>query len=1135
MHITVYCPHCQSRYQLDPALRGKRMRCPNNLCRLVFEVREEREGERRVVSPPVQEPQTDLGVLNEDESPPEGERRPDSPPITEPESEKVWDSKWEPPPIRREGQVVESRHDEGKGRLDEGERRGVSPPVPEPTTTKIHEPAGLRRAARLMIIAMFFVLVGVLGVGIYWVKGKGAANEEERFKKAQELYQNQQFDDATVAFQQLLREFPSGKNRPQYDFLVELSAVRGAVYGPRDQPEERADALKNLLQFLEIYKNDPLLKDYHGDIWHTLQRLAAELTTLAEQQQEMRYLVDAKNAWAEASKFAPPAGSRVDEVAKNLQAEFTRVQALLAARTARLELLETLRDLKSQGTALAVRDGRIRADDAGLASDPEVKALLEELVSAHRAKVVFTPAGTGGLPPHRSPADVDDLTSFYMAPRVGRVYSSEGRITDPAVVLALARGVLYALDAARGDVLWVRRVGVDTNVLPLRVPPSVFMPAMVLVVSSDSQSVSAVTTATGKMIWQHRLKGICLGQPVLVDHHLLIPTLAGEVEEIETAGGTWQGSYSLGQPLVLGGVRQPGTSFVVFPADSYSVYVLDVAKRTCAAILYTGHPPGSLRGLPVIWNEGEGHAGWLLLNQASGSDSLQLRPYALPVRETNEKPVAPDIHVRGDSAAPPWFESGRLALATDAGLMALFGIRQKGNRDPLIFRTLNEDYRLESEERARRGRALIVYAAANDYWVVTGGKLHRMESTITLKSGPALSARWPQPLEVGSPLHAGQIHVGANGQATLIIVTQELDKPTCWVKAVAAEDGQVLWQRQLGMVATDPPVAAADTLLCPDARGVFLFSSNQPPAPDGGWHSPGNFYGNASKATGQWACSRGTGFVHLTWGPEPILRLQIIDKREMVSSHSFPLPALPLGTPALGSDFVLVPLANGIICRVPLGASSIANGPEWRGVGVDETQPGYIVALGNNDFAVTDGGRGLTRFHCGDAKVWDRQGRVELPHRIIAAPAVLGNRLLVADASNTVTLLEGESLLAGQRWSFGGKITAGPFVRGGGTAVVVGKNRLVWLEPGKDQPAWAYDFVAPIVGQPEMVEGLLVVADLQGNILGLDPTTGNPVGPGYRLKANEAPTTAPIAFGQGQVFMPLMDGTAVVLPLSKLR
>ncbi len=376
MHITVYCPHCQSRYQLDPTLRGKRMRCPNNLCRMVFEVRE--EGERRGVRPPMPEPQIDLGALTEAQSVAESEA-PESSLRPEPDSEKTWDSKWEPPPIRREDNM--------------GKRRGVTPPVLEPATASVREPAGLRRAARLMIVTMVIVLVGVLGLGIYWVKGKGAANEEERFKKAQELCQNQQFDEAKVAFQHLLRDFPSGKNRPQYDFLVEFSALRAAAYGPRDQPEERADALKNLLQFLNIYRNDPLLKDYHGDVWHTLQRLAGELTTLAEQKQEVHIwpTLNMPGRKRVNSRRRPvPAWTKSRRTCKR---NSRAVQALLAAHAARLELLETLRNFRSQGTARAVRDGRIRADNAHLASDPEVKALLDELVERSSRQSGFHTGG----------------------------------------------------------------------------------------------------------------------------------------------------------------------------------------------------------------------------------------------------------------------------------------------------------------------------------------------------------------------------------------------------------------------------------------------------------------------------------------------------------------------------------------------------------------------------------------------------------------------------------------------------------------------------------------------------------------------------------------------------------------------
>src|SRR5204862_507301 len=105
---------------------------------------------------------------------------------------------------------------------------------------------------------------------------------------------------------------------------------------------------------------------------------------LAEEKQNVSYLMGAKRSWAEARKFTPPAGAKVDEVASTLQTDFARVEAILAAHTARRELLEALRDLKAQGSALAVRDGRNLAKNAGLENDPEVTALLEEIMAAHR-------------------------------------------------------------------------------------------------------------------------------------------------------------------------------------------------------------------------------------------------------------------------------------------------------------------------------------------------------------------------------------------------------------------------------------------------------------------------------------------------------------------------------------------------------------------------------------------------------------------------------------------------------------------------------------------------------------------------------------------------------------------------------
>ena len=47
VHIVVYCPECQSRYQLHADLRGRRMRCPNHACRATFTVQEATGGPPR--------------------------------------------------------------------------------------------------------------------------------------------------------------------------------------------------------------------------------------------------------------------------------------------------------------------------------------------------------------------------------------------------------------------------------------------------------------------------------------------------------------------------------------------------------------------------------------------------------------------------------------------------------------------------------------------------------------------------------------------------------------------------------------------------------------------------------------------------------------------------------------------------------------------------------------------------------------------------------------------------------------------------------------------------------------------------------------------------------------------------------
>src|SRR5205807_3089104 len=114
-------------------------------------------------------------------------------------------------------------------------------------------------------------------------------------------------------------------------------------------------------------------------------------------------------------------------------------------------------------------------------------------------------------------------------------------------------------------------------------------------------------------------------------------------------------------------------------------------------------------------------------------------------------------------------------------------------------------------------------------------------------------------------------------------------------------------------------------------------------------------------------------------------------------------------------------------------------------------------------------------------------------------------------------------------------VTAGPFAHQGGAGVVIGRRRLVWLDPAREQPAWALTFPADIVGEPRLLDGVLIVADESGQIQAIDPASGQPVGLRYTLEAAVAPAMAPLPHGPDQLFVPLTDGTALLLSRAWFR
>ncbi|MGH7168779.1 MAG: hypothetical protein ACRELG_00685, partial [Gemmataceae bacterium] len=736
-----------------------------------------------------------------------------------------------------------------------------------------------------------------------------------------------------------------------------------------------------------------------------------------------------------------------------------------------------------------------------------------------------------------------------------------------------------------GEVKWVKRVGIDTTVLPQRVPASQASPELLLVLSADAQTLLALSTE-GDLQWEYPVGQRVLGRPIIIDQRAYLAAYDGWIHEIELSRGQLLGRWYLGQRLTRGGAREGDSNRIYFPADDSCIYVLDVSPtvRRCVAILEDGHRSGSLRSKPVlIPPEGNDAPGYLILNEASGLDAMRLRVFELPL---------PDRHAAPQSLKPParlagwpWFEpyqdGEKLAVLSDAGILGLFGIRQLGNRDQALFPMLQPGgldlspfLQGERELPRERGRAQVVHMQGNDLWVLAHGRLQQVHLGWKDATGLQASPGWKESLALGSPLHEPQrLEDRKTGRSTFILVTQSLEQQTCRASAMG-EEGKILWQRQLGLVCQGepleltPPGGGPPILLALDqGGGLFTLDPMRPkkprvlaaaldenprvpprllPAPDG--HSA---YEIAAPGDGRSLLVR-----RIEWA-NGARALRVKESRASLVSIADDSVRTPAGASAVVGTQLIVPMTDGKLWRLPLAEEKLLQGPDWRDRLAPVTAPCHVLALGGNRFLSTDGSRGLLVYDWPPDKDYQQLPLPEkgellrpLPYLVAAPPVLLPSRdgqpprVVVADSAGVLHLFAVKpdgSLQAGLPWELKGKLTSGPFVQAapeGGSRIgcVLDRRRLVWIDPAKAEPLWNYTSDgAALVGQPRRIEDLLVVTLQSGHYLGLDPSTGERKGLGYRLRASAAPAATPMPFGPGRMFTPLSDGTALLLSVEQLR
>lgn len=1220
MSIASECPHCETRFNLQPELAGKVMRCPN--CRDVFEVREVSapqpapppapppaapgsngpavsrvdaprptyatgsvsdflpvlEAENAAPSPP---PETPRGSAKSAAPKPEAI---DALPLADaesPEDEVVEAVVVAPPPPARE--VVWTPDAE-------------LPPTAASPREKLVLPRRKRKSRAPVILAASVVAtVALLAFGAIYFLQIQARSEALLAEQAKKEYEHGNYAVAAKTYAKLAAEWPESEDAEKYRFFADLSAMQVVVRSVTNRENPRP-ALEKFRGFVTGRKDSPFVKPESGygrDLLEAGKKLEEDMVGHAEDRvkafREDRSkggeLKQAEETIASGRDLLPLLNSfraKEDPPLDNITTGFDKVKADIDRERNRLDVIAQAKTRLANPDNRAIEEVKSLLAANGLATDPEGQAFVQAAESRFLQTVRYEadPAAPRSI---AAPA----ARSLLFAPSIGPVQSAaRGELDEPPTAfLAIARGVLHALDEDTGALLWAARVGPDVFD-----PPAVARveladgPADLAVVVSNvagRPAVSGYTLRTGQPRWQQPLIAPAAGRAAVVGSRAFVPLRdpAGTVCVLDLVSGTRLGRIVLGQPIGAA-VARPDAGQLIVTAESRRLFVFDVAASNeegtrirCARVISTNHPAGTLRAPPTVVGPPADSPGaqWLVLCQADGPTGMKLRAFPLPTdppQPADAPPIAEagaaavELSLPGWVSFPPTSDGERLLAATDAGQIRLFGVNQPGNRDPAVFPLPSPTLPTPPDGAPVPG--VVVPAEEGAFWALVGGSLQKYQVTLLPDRGQTVvPVGKAEP--VGIPTQPAQLNPRRD---TACFVVRSANSQGHRVVAVRLQDGEPRWQRQVGVMPAEPPVPFDSGVMVVDTDGGVVAVPSQGLAlPPGTTKAPQEWAISAS-ISGVSGPTRVAGSVDgkvvFTLTPTQagdtkqwVIRRVVGGKVEHAGSVQAPAPLA--GPPAVLGGTLLIPAADGFVYRLTPGdgrlkPDALTQGPRWW---TDRKHPdavGFITILGEDSFLTSDGGRALSRWAWPAVEGWaDGGARWEVRERIAAPPIVLPAgtgrpaRLLVADAAGGIWLHgldRGESPI--RRWVPGrtvslpsGKVSSGFGVHtdDAGRQTVcysVDGKRLVCLDTDSDDPRWVVEHGngegGLLIGSPQPADGgHWLVTDLAGRVSIVDSETGKVVEEKAASLPGTVPATAGVFVGGSRVVLPLSDGSVTVV------
>lgn len=1048
---------------------------------------------------------------------------------------------------------------------ENGETNILPPEEPAATIAPIPQAPKSSSIAPLLIVSGIFVLA-MLALTAAWlfIDVTKLETEEKKRKYAQEQLSEKNFLLASVKFEELASLHPQSVWYQEYLFLEKIASQRNGLESQSHNPSETFEKLRT----------KPLTTSEHSPFaW--LQYLGLMQTILEKSVSEPALLDWVEVEVSNVKKKAP------GDEAELVLALIAEKRSILAKKKLEEEekarFLAQLKQLEALPAHTAFQSIQYFMEQELLKNPKsnnisDCKVALETAKTRHLHSIVYE---KNNLQEKQSPSSQRLLQGwkyFQHPEQFIRIPNWAPELQSP--ILTLNHGILYALDRTRGNVLWIKRLGVDVESLPLEFSTNQSTDASLITLEDNGTSLSALDKS-GSTLWKTSLGGTCLAGITLWHNTALIPCLEGFLVEVELAGGNILGRWNLGQALLhpLCITNDSNAGFI--PADPGHILCLDLATKKCTGIIASNHALGTLifPPLPVFLTNQKEPSHILLCIEEPGPITI-ISIFPLPTSQNNYiKSTTYTNILSGRMSCPPVPYQNRLAILNESHELSFFAWNQEATKVPLVpfFDDKNQNKPLANlfeSLKQKKGSSQVLAFDETEADILYNGFYCKLFFTWNLRDGLKLTSSKPPFHQTGTLSSKPTLIEDPSLSRNAWAISGKLPNGSTIAQLIDSQKNKLLWKTLLSPRFESDPLSIAPTpeknfLLLADTAGNLFLAKNNPLPPvttQSSWAEGALCIARNSNSDSQ-------SLSHLLQLEDKKSALQILQdsiskkvtlkfisfENESPNIKSLDIPEIThafAGIPKTLGNQILIPLSNGSIARIWLKDNKpiLSTGPTWKSPEATKNNQCKIAILDNNTFCFSDGTNGISFFRWNnipDATFEKTKAAQNFApaqcFSLDSIPTEKGNLGIFLDPQGQLTPLESKPDGSIQKLNtFDLKMTpkASWIVQGANRplryAIASNARRFVWMDLTGEKPLWDIPLASTPLVRPIVIEQKILLFLESGDTLLLDEATGKVLKTGFNLPEGLFPSTTPYQGADNSIFIPFTDGTVLETTLKEL-